>query len=87
MKKLLRDVLLEAFKRFKNSSVVEIIDRKGHEENVKRIPVSDITFIGKGHFNYGKSDTYIPFHRIERVLRNGKVIWERIPRSVSKQNT
>lgn len=63
------------WKKYGKNVFIEIIHR-GALKNRKLIPFESITEISKGHFCYGEDNTYIPFHRIQRILRNNKVIWK-----------
>ena len=59
---------------------IEIVYREGKQELTKFIELKDVTSIAKGHFEYGKNGTYIPFHRIRRIVKNGITIWKRSTR-------
>ena len=65
--------------RLKYSELV--ILHRGAPGNKKLILGRDITEIKKSHFMYReegrKEETYIPMHRVLRVLLEDKVIWER----------
>jgi len=69
--------LLSKLKWKKENAIIEIIHREGKKELIKRIELKDVTYIGKGHFEYGKNETYIPFHRIKRIVKDGLIIWEK----------
>ncbi|MCD6403465.1 MAG: DUF504 domain-containing protein [Candidatus Aenigmarchaeota archaeon] len=72
----LRDLLLRIFWK-KEKAIIEIVDRIDGKVNIKTISSKDITYVGKGHFNYGRDDTYIPFHRVLFIRKNGKIIWRK----------
>ena len=55
---------------------IEIVDRLA-ESGIRKIEFSSIKEIGNGYLIYGENETYIPFHRIIKVTKDGKVIWKK----------
>lgn len=58
-----------------------VILHRGAPKNEKLILGKDITEIKKSHFLYReegqKGETYIPMHRVLRVMAGDKTLWER----------
>lgn len=73
----IRNLLNELkWKKQRKNILIEIIHR-GEKEDKKVIPFESVTEIGKGHFRYGEKETYVPYHRIRKVIKDKKVIWSK----------
>jgi uncharacterized protein (UPF0248 family) len=71
MKKMrgIRNLLNELkWKKQGKNVVIEIVYR-GEKEDKKLIPFESITEIGKGYFRYGKKETYVPYHRVRKIIK------------------
>ena len=69
--------LLTKLKWKKENVTIEFVHREGKSILTRSVELKDVRYVGKGHFEYGERETYIPFHRVVRVIKDGRVIWKR----------